>query len=84
MNKLYRQIGKFKIDDDDIKNHPDIVRRILFHTIIVRAEYMFYSNQIEYVAYSKKFDKVPIGEEPPEYDIQVNGFKVMFIKKDIR
>lgn len=44
----------------------------------VRAESLWHSDVIEYIAISAEFDPVPRGAKIPEYDVIVEGGRVRF------
>jgi len=47
--------------------------RIFSHFLIIRAEALFYSASIRYCAYSPLFAPVEAQDEPPIYELIVNG-----------
>lgn len=65
-----RPIGQFKIDRDDIEENPEAVRAIMGTVIPIRAEMMFASNRIEYIALCDDFEEIEDGTEPPWYEIE--------------
>lgn len=76
------RVGKFRIPKRFI--HDREAKIIFSKCVPVRAEYMFYGDYIEYVAYSDLFEEIEEGCEPPVYewefqwtsgDITFNGFK---------
>lgn len=64
--------GKFCIDLDLIHREPDLVAKIMAQCIVVRAENMFCRRSIEYQALSPKFEKLPMGERLPSYEVLFN------------
>ena len=80
------RIGKIKITrellhNEDCKNGLNLV-----FNDAVRAEYLGYSDMIEYVLFKKEFEKNDIGCIVPEYSVQVehleNGnINITFIKQ---
>jgi hypothetical protein len=67
--------GKFEIDANLIDRAPKAVLAILKGCIVTRAEHMFHSQRIEYVARGEHFDAVPWCEELPWYDVEVKDLK---------
>lgn len=61
--------GIFTIDHTVMVAHPEVVQAIMGDVIVLRAEFMFMPDHIEYHAYSPRFDIVPSGTEPPDYDV---------------
>jgi hypothetical protein len=79
------RIGKFSIPLDQINDTPKVALAILAGCIVVRAESMWHSNQIEYIAVNDAFDVVPVGNVPPRYDVIVQdlvggNYHVRFVK----
>ena len=65
------QVGKVYIDLNLFRECPDKLVEITKDLLIVRAESLYVKNKIEYTAYSKHFEKVPIGKEMPIYNADV-------------
>lgn len=61
-----RRIGRFSITLDIIERYPETVRCALRDMIVVRAEMVYWSESIDYVAISPLF-----AEAPPNLDIPV-------------
>jgi hypothetical protein len=77
------RIGKFKIENEFIRENEDAVLSVMGKVIVVRAELMWASDKIEYVAKSKEFDEVLGGNQIPEYNILFeNGMFSKFIKEE--
>lgn len=68
-----RNIGKFGISRHLIFNKTELAAKIFrsLDIIILKAEYSFTSDIIEYIGISPKFKEVPEGEGPIEYDIMI-------------
>lgn len=66
-NSFNRRMGRFKIANGFFEDYPELVRIVTGNTTIVRAEYMFAENWIEYTAFCESFDIVPQGNECPWY-----------------
>lgn len=65
------RVGKLRISRYMFDNaNADDLMRLMGHFLIVRAEYMFYRDEIEYIAYSPLFGVTDPGEEAPEYLIE--------------
>lgn len=65
------RIGKFSIDRETIEDTPAIVQEILSTVIVVRAEYMWDTNAVEYTGLSHSFEANPPGTRPSRYMPQV-------------
>lgn len=65
MNK--RQLGKFRLDVLRIEDNVDELCKIMATVIPVRAEYMYETNCIEYIALSHSFAPVGLGFKIPWY-----------------
>jgi len=68
--------GKFIINKNLLENHKGDVLKIMSKCIITRAEYLYYSDGIEYYAESELFDFVDQGEIIPEYKFTIDGDNV--------
>jgi len=76
------KVGAFTIQCDLIDNQPGLVLRVLNGCIVVRAETIYHTKEIAYIAIAEHFEDVPVGGQVPEYDIEISGHgKVKFIKK---
>ncbi len=66
-----RQLGRFSISEELVRNNPDLVARAfaLFGIVPVRAESMFWNRSIEYVALCESFHEVPDGVTVTEYTL---------------
>ncbi len=62
-----RRVGKFFIDSQVMEDNPELVLQIMAECIVLRAERMFYRDGVEYVACSRRFRPLPMGEIVPEY-----------------
>ena len=67
------KIGRFTIDHEHIDGNPEIVRAIMGTLIVVRAESLFATQCIEYVALCDDFEDTNPGVMPPFYDVVVDG-----------
>lgn len=85
---MQKRVGRFTISHKMIYLKPEAAKKVLSETIVVRAESLFYTERIEYLAYSEHFDKVSPNQMPPEYDVEVteefNGEEVEYEVKFIR
>lgn len=68
-----RNIGKFRLDANFIHNQPKRVAEVfaIMKCVPVRAEMLFYSDEIEYWAISERFAEIPKGQMVPEYLLQI-------------
>jgi len=68
------RVGRFSISNDYIVNSPDIILKIMRDMIIIEADPK--SGNINYLAYSIRFDMVPNikhGDDAPVYNILVTS-----------
>lgn len=75
---MKNRLGKFYIDKDLIENNFEEVQKIMSKVVVVRAEMLYQSNSIEYMAISKDFDEVSEGKEIPTYKVKVSQDIVIF------
>ena len=80
-DSLISRRGVFELSRKVIEADPTLAFRILGTVLIVKAECLFYTNAIEYMAYSPMFDEQPDGAYPNHYDVVVNGEEFMFVKR---
>ena len=65
--ELHMRKGRFRINKDTLRD-PEIINALLgLRAVIVRAEFLYLTEQFEYTALSPDFDKVPDGQESPWY-----------------
>ena len=62
-----RRTGQFTLHHQFISRHPDLTKEIMGKCIIYRAEWRYCSDSITYQATSDGFQRVPDGEQIPEY-----------------
>ncbi len=69
----YRNLGRFKIDEEMVRNEPEKVAAVfaMMKCVPVRAEMLFAEQRIEYVAIAERFAKVPAFSIPPEYTLRI-------------
>lgn len=84
-NLYKRKAGKFSIPIGMLDTLPDLVKEIMGHCVIFRAEMLYLYNSIEYFAYSDLFNTIEIGEVPPTYRIitENNKFKGFELDENI-
>lgn len=63
-----RRLGKFYIPKTLIQDSPNTVLIVLGTIIVIRAEFMWSTDGIEYEGLSKYFEPVPLGQRVPEYE----------------
>ena len=68
-----RRLGRIRISiemiDNDLKDIIDIFA--IMKLVPVRAEFIYCSNEVEYIAISDRFEIVPEGHIIPEYAVDV-------------
>ena len=79
-----RRLGRIRISIEMIDHdHKDIIDIFAIMKLVpVRAEFIYCSNEVEYIAISDRFEIVPEGHIIPEYAVDVtyeNG-KVKYVK----
>lgn len=62
-----RRLGRFRIAGVMLKNRPVDVLRVMGKCIVVRAEYLYEADAIEYTAISEHFAPLPEGFVVPTY-----------------
>ena len=67
-----RQIGKFYINADLIDDAALLVRLIMANVIVVRAEFRYDRNAIEYIAISDQFEPIGQASEPKLYQWHID------------
>ncbi|WP_266032534.1 hypothetical protein [Brucella intermedia] len=63
------RVGQFQIEAEVIRDHPEIVMKVMAEVIVVRAEHHLINDRVEYDAWSPHFDIVPEGMVAPSYDV---------------
>lgn len=61
MNSIKRRAGRFRIAASYLNEHPELVRSILRDCIVVRAEWQWAAQAIEYDALADFFPEVKEG-----------------------
>jgi len=64
---LTRRHGKFEVSVALIENNPEDVSKIFEGLVVTRAEHIFHSHIIEYLAWSPHFRELSENEATPEY-----------------
>lgn len=68
-----RRIGTFELTDKILAECPEEVMKLFGSMVIVRAEAMFSSGSIQYVAYCDQFDEIhTVGFHLPRYLVQLD------------
>ena len=70
MASLPRMYGKFLVTVPLIENNPEEIGNTFRGVIIIRAEYMFHNNTIEYIGWSPHFRELERGQITPEYSAE--------------
>lgn len=65
------KIGTFTLQMDVLERYPEVVMQVMSKLIVVRAEFMFHSKEVEYMAYSNMFEHVTFGSKVPKYNLIV-------------
>lgn len=78
-----RTIGSFRVGELLIRDNPHLIARVfsMMDLVVVRAEHLFASRVIEYVALSSMFGHVDDFREPPLYDVRVSTVDGMSISE---
>jgi len=63
-----QRIGLFRVSYDLISDSPDLVSRVFVGTVVVRAEALYASKEIEYTLLCGSFDLSQPGQLIPEYN----------------
>lgn len=68
-----RQLGKFFVPEDLVRNNPEIVAKAFkdMQLVAVRAEVIFIAKEIEYAGISPKFEEIPKGMCVPNYCVDI-------------
>ncbi len=67
------RLGCFRIQRAVIDRKPADVLSVLAGMIVVRAEFRYEHDAVEYVAASWSFAPAPARDEPPRYVYQIDG-----------
>lgn len=81
-NTLNKQLGKFVLDANLIRENPGTCFAILSTVIPIRAEHLYWCDKIEYQAISHSFDVLEAGMIMPEYKAIVEGQFIRWEKQD--
>lgn len=68
-SSLYRRCGRFRIARPAINDNPHGMLAIMAHCIVIRAEALAWSDEIQYDALSMLFEKLPVGDKIPKYRV---------------
>ena len=73
-----RNIGRFRVSTELIREEPEKIAFVFAQLKIVtmRAEALWATNEIDYVAISERFAEIPASVEPPYYDIIIESDSV--------
>lgn len=75
---ISRNLGIFAISLELIHKYPELVQKAMSEVIVVRAELMYASMEVEYVALSKHFREVEPEMAPPRYRCIVDDNQIRF------
>lgn len=84
---LLKRMGRFAISHDSIKSGVDGLLEIFGKVIVLRAESIYHTQAIEYIAISPLFDVVEPELDPPSYkfivtDAEIDGEIVREVKAE--
>jgi len=65
--------GTFAIHIDLLRNSNSMISILFSKIIVMRAEYMAYSDCIEYLGHSWLFDELKFGDEAPRYYLKIDS-----------
>lgn len=67
-----RRFGRFTLPDNLVREQPYQVAQMLasIKFLPTRVQYLFHTEQFEYIGISEHFAEVEQGSEPPEYDFR--------------
>lgn len=65
--KASKRVGRFTMTTDWARQFSTDAKRVMGLCVVVRAEQLFHSAIIEYIAISEHFREVATGEVVPEY-----------------
>ena len=70
----HRRLGKFEIGRDWVIHKTESAAKMfaLLNAVVVRVEWLFDKNVVEYIAISPMFDELPTNAEAVRYKIIVN------------
>ena len=73
-----QQLGKFTIEQEFVREQPDIVAKALqdMNFVPVRGELVFYNMEIELHGISDKFSHLTKGLTIPEYKVDIFSYQV--------
>lgn len=67
-----RKLGRFYLSAERIRQKwPELCALVFARVVVVRAEMLWQTNAVEYLAYSEDFEPVPEGVAPPEYQFLI-------------
>jgi hypothetical protein len=70
-HELTKRIGKFTIRKHDLDACAGWIQDLMARVIIVKAEFAFERDGIEYTAFCHEFEKIDLGQEAPRYLIAI-------------
>jgi hypothetical protein len=76
---IENKVGKFRISSELVHgaaegkdNFREAIRMIMEKVIILEADFHYYNNSFEYIAYSEEFEPVKEGVIVPEYYVVIH------------
>jgi hypothetical protein len=62
-----KRIGRFTIGEEILRAHPEVALLALEKCLVTRAEFIFTTRGVEYLAFSEAFDPADDSCQPPFY-----------------
>lgn len=79
-----KRIGQFTLDAGFVAHNQEAALAIMGRCIVMRCEWIFSTDTLEYLALSPDFDEIHIDENAPEYDVIISeGKKCIEFKRRI-
>lgn len=63
------RIGAFFVEDDVIRNHPDVAQAVMARVLVIEAQFSYVHRAIRYTGFSPDFERVPEGMSPRVYEL---------------
>lgn len=76
-----KRVGRFYIPAEWALSYDNRAQRVMENCIVIRAEYLLATKEIEYVALSPYFSPIIEGEKIPEYRWVFNELEGLRVEK---